>query len=276
MVKHHWGVQITTAGSVPLPRTRLIYESSVTGPYRFAGKDRHETTVLFQYTISGYGMISDEKGEHRLSEGDGFLVNHDDASYVYWYPNDARVPWRVLWASFEGAGIRDMVAGMNREYGRVFSLPVTSPVIRSMRNFDPGTVRPIELSAADSARVAFDLIIALTQSVPSAADDASGLLVTRALSLINADTSRLYTATELAQALSVSREHLTRVFRERLKRSPHEHIVHQKMELAKVDLRLSGASLRVIAERYGFTSAAHFSSLFRGETGMTPREWRRR
>ncbi|MEK6793796.1 MAG: AraC family transcriptional regulator [Spirochaetota bacterium] len=278
MVIHHWGVHIATAGDIALPRTRLIYESTVTGtPYRYAGKDRSDTISLFQYTISGSGMFSDERGERSLSEGEGFLVNHNDPSYVYWYPKEFRTPWVVLWASFEGGGYRDMVAGLNRAFGRVFSLPRTSPIIRSMRTYNPGAVRTIQQSASESARIAFDLLIALAASTgASLAHDAGDILIRRALELLNADAGRLFTSSELAARLSVSREHLSRVFRERLKTSPYDHIIRQKMELAKIDLRYGGATVQEIARRYGFPAAARFSSLFRSIMGMTPREWRKR
>ncbi|MBI4979333.1 MAG: helix-turn-helix domain-containing protein [Spirochaetes bacterium] len=275
MVQHLWGVTIETRTNLLLPRMRHVYGSSVMPPYHWAGRDRKERFTLFQYTLSGYGCFSDDSGEMRLYEGDGFLVNHADPAYEYYYPGKANAPWEVLWCVFEGDGVHDAVQAINRQYGYVFSLPKTSPAIRTLLRFNDGTIRTTALTASDSARLVSGLLYDLIgtrehreKSTPSSD------IIERARTLLG-DTGKLYTASSLAQSLSISREHLSRVFRTELDMSPYEYIIKQKMDLAKIDVRYGSDSFIVIARRYGFSSPAQFASLFKRATGLSPRTYRR-
>ncbi|MEV4255670.1 helix-turn-helix domain-containing protein [Spirillospora sp. NPDC049652] len=52
-------------------------------------------------------------------------------------------------------------------------------------------------------------------------------------------------------------------------------IQRRRLEECRRDLSLHGnATIAAVAHRWGFTSAAHFSRVFRAAYGMTPREWR--
>ena len=82
-------------------------------------------------------------------------------------------------------------------------------------------------------------------------------------------------AAQVAEALNVSRNVLDKRFHADLNRSIGEEIKRQRIALAKLLLRNSGASVAEIAKRTGFCTPSHLANTFRASTGQTPSAWRR-
>lgn len=81
---------------------------------------------------------------------------------------------------------------------------------------------------------------------------------------------------KMASALSVSKSHLVRQAKELTGftiQTLHEKL---KIEQAKNLLQVESLKLREIAQRLGFQNQNYFSSVFRKNTGMSPRAWAKR
>lgn len=79
---------------------------------------------------------------------------------------------------------------------------------------------------------------------------------------------------ELAAALSLNPDYLTRVYRERFDLSPAEHLRRRKMEQASAWLRDGERTHAEIAKALGFSDAFSFSKCFKAYAGLSPRFWR--
>jgi AraC-like DNA-binding protein len=82
--------------------------------------------------------------------------------------------------------------------------------------------------------------------------------------------------TTLAHASSLSAEHLRRVCRRELGRTPMEHVTYMRVQRAQELLESSDDKLEVIAPQVGYHSAVVFSRAFARVVGMTPSEYRQR
>jgi AraC-like DNA-binding protein len=78
----------------------------------------------------------------------------------------------------------------------------------------------------------------------------------------------------LSNAVQLSRSYFCRAFRQTFGQTPHAYVVSRRISRAKT-LMLDGKSLSEIALLCGFSDQAHFSNLFREETGESPAAWRR-
>ena len=81
---------------------------------------------LFHYIISGRGLLmtTDENGgksDHRLSEGEGFLIFPNQ---VNTYVADLDDPWEYIWVEFDGIHVADEL--------EMVGLTPSSPVYRSL------------------------------------------------------------------------------------------------------------------------------------------------
>ena len=80
---------------------------------------------------------------------------------------------------------------------------------------------------------------------------------------------------QLAQALGISREYLSRTFKAVEGISLRAYIRDSKIKTAEKLLRHSERSILDISRYLGFSSQSHFTESFKAETGTTPQEYRR-
>jgi transcriptional regulator GlxA family with amidase domain len=80
----------------------------------------------------------------------------------------------------------------------------------------------------------------------------------------------------LAAECALSAEHLRRLCRRELGRTPMEHVTYMRVQRAQALLATTADKLDAIAPRVGYRSATVFSRAFVRCTGMTPSQYRER
>jgi AraC family transcriptional regulator len=79
----------------------------------------------------------------------------------------------------------------------------------------------------------------------------------------------------LADVASMSTYHFARRFKETIGMSPHAYVLCRRIRRAQEMLNDGQSSLTQVAAACGFSSQAHFSSVFGRSLGVTPGEYRR-
>ncbi|HEX8265629.1 MAG TPA: AraC family transcriptional regulator [Pyrinomonadaceae bacterium] len=80
---------------------------------------------------------------------------------------------------------------------------------------------------------------------------------------------------KIAGEVGMSYFHFSRTFKQSMGVSPNNYITRRRIELAKKLLAYSEAPIADIALQVGFASQSHFTTMFRRQTGMTPKDYRR-
>jgi AraC-like DNA-binding protein len=80
----------------------------------------------------------------------------------------------------------------------------------------------------------------------------------------------------VARRAGLSERHVSRLFQLELGRSFREHVAQLRVERAKALLRETEMTVIEVAGETGWSSLAHFNSVFRRRVGSTPRQFRRR
>jgi AraC family transcriptional regulator len=78
----------------------------------------------------------------------------------------------------------------------------------------------------------------------------------------------------LAQQTGLSPYHFARLFRRTTGQSPHQFVLHRRVELAQQLLRETDAPLAYVAQQSGFASQSHLTQVFKRHLGLTPRTYR--
>jgi signal transduction histidine kinase/AraC-like DNA-binding protein/DNA-binding LacI/PurR family transcriptional regulator len=105
---------------------------------------------------------------------------------------------------------------------------------------------------------------------------ATSTLVKRAIGYIQQHYGRALARQEIADAVGVSKDYLSRIFQQELGLSPWEYLLRFRIRQARELLKTSDLGITAIAERVGFEDAAYFSRVFHREVGVTPRAYRER
>lgn len=97
----------------------------------------------------------------------------------------------------------------------------------------------------------------------------------RVVDYVRANIVRNISLAELASLVGLSPDHFGVAFRTAVGKTPHQFLLHCRIEMAKDMLVREQASLSAIAVDTGFSDQAHFTRVFRRLTGQTPALWRR-
>ncbi len=99
--------------------------------------------------------------------------------------------------------------------------------------------------------------------------------VAQATDYINDNLPRKLTPEEIAGAAYMSPHHFARSFKSATGLSPHQYVVHRRVERAKALLSDTDLTLAEVARAVGFSSASHLSSHIRRVLGVPPGALRR-
>lgn len=79
----------------------------------------------------------------------------------------------------------------------------------------------------------------------------------------------------LAEEVSLSKYHFSRIFKQQTGYAPHEYLVNLRVQKAKEFLCNTRKSVEETAEHCGFSSPSNFIRAFHKQTGFTPASYRR-
>ncbi len=96
-----------------------------------------------------------------------------------------------------------------------------------------------------------------------------------AVNLIDKSLGENITVAEIAKRCSVSEAYLKKIFKKYAGIGVHSCVLNAKISLAKQMLN-SGSSVTEISQKLAFSNANYFSIVFKRETGLSPREYKKR
>ena len=79
---------------------------------------------------------------------------------------------------------------------------------------------------------------------------------------------------EMAQSVGLSTAHFARMFRKSTGQTPHQFVLRQRLERARVMLRAADSRVLDVAVACGFKTQQHFAQVFRDVWGVSPTEYR--
>ena len=97
----------------------------------------------------------------------------------------------------------------------------------------------------------------------------------RVLEYIEANLHNAVRLDVLAREVGVSAFHFSRLFKQSTGSSPHQYLLHRRLDRAKTLLRQRAMPLADVSTSTGFADQSHFSKVFRRFTGITPSDYRR-
>lgn len=259
------------------PQLLVIRSERQTSPaYHHEGRFRSsERNCIFKFTLAGEGRFQSGRRKYRLPAGHGFLCEIRDPATSYYYPEDGREPWEFVYISFIGPAAAAMTGEFVRRYGPIYQLPADIGFIPEIMDWRRHDKQELRITPAEGARIVANLFAALSQSKVSLdQSDAGFVLVRETQRLIRKYLYQFCNVKFLSAQLGVSREHLSRVFKEQTAQTPYQYIQRQKMLAACRLLKETRLTQKEIAEKMGFDVPAHFTRAFTRVMHLTPSRFR--
>ena len=100
--------------------------------------------------------------------------------------------------------------------------------------------------------------------------------IVKAIDYIRKHRNIKLTVQEIADKLHINRSYLSSLFKKETGRGISDYIREEKIKAAANMLKFSEYSYGDIAEYFGFASQSHFIKCFREQTGLSPKEYRKK
>jgi AraC-like DNA-binding protein len=104
----------------------------------------------------------------------------------------------------------------------------------------------------------------------------TSVLVKRAVAYMHQNYFRPLARWEIAEAIGVSENYFSRLFKQELGLSPWDYLNRFRISQAKELLRRTDGSVKTVASQVGFKDQKYFSRVFHKLTGLSPSEFRER
>ena len=273
-----WEVNFEIPARLPsLPYPGAVVEEVQQSPeYNIQCRTRKNMTgCQLSCTLEGEGIFRYKRQEYRLTPGMAFLQNHNDVNTAYYYPANGSQPWRFIWFAFFSETVESMVREMVRRYGYIYRLPVDGGIVKKLKSFKSYRGALQILSPLEAARVVMDVLTGLEKHIEEKyVETAQSNLIRRTQEYIFENIGNDIGVEQIAVNIGVSREHLSRIFRQQLGQSPLEYLMKRKMELACKLLISTNLTCKEIAERIGYENSVSFNRAFKNLVKMPPGQLR--
>ena len=228
------------------------------------------------YTLSGEGRFKIGDKIVKMLPGMAFLQKHNDVRNAYYYPENGTEPWHFIWISFFSPTVEAMVTDITDNYGQIYHIPQESNLIKTLFDYENSDNLLRFMSPFEGARLVTDILTDLGNytSPDRSIKKAPTRLIKHAQEYIHNNIDKAINVENVAEECGVSREHLSRVFKEQLGELPSDYIAKRRIRQACRFLVSSHLSCKEIALRVGYDSAVSFNRTFKRITRMTPGEVR--
>jgi AraC family transcriptional regulator len=113
-----------------------------------------------------------------------------------------------------------------------------------------------------------------TQTLISKSSSLTPVQFQEAIEYIHAHLDRDLSLAELARVVNISPTYFAGLFKQLMGISPHQYVIQQRVEQAKLMLSKTDLAIADIALRVGFSSQSHLTQQFKRFTGVTPKQIR--
>lgn len=188
-------------------------------------------------------------------------------AHAYWCENKVD----FFWFHYNGAASEAYYSHLNSRFG----LCISGARLKSVRDDFLSVINAAKGALTNEHMISSNIhhILSVMASSDFNSPAVSSVLMP-AISYIHNFYPEDISLDDMAKRCGVSKSHFIRTFMRYIGSTPHEYLVQYRLKQAKRLLLSTDLTAEQIAEQCGFNSASHFTRAFRGNTGITPRQFR--
>lgn len=229
---------------------------------------------LFQYTVSGTGILETEGVMHSIQKGQAILIDIP-SDHCYYLPQSSD-HWAFYFILFRPSVIKPNWDQLAEKLGPAPSLPVDSAPVQLLQHAYQAAKQKQITNGFQASAVVYQFVMALQQYSCTASRTKINWPdpVRQAAAQIEKYYQHLHSLNDIAQVAGLSKFHFTRLFHQATGYTPIEYLTKVRIEQAVSLLLHSSLSIEDIAREIGFSSSSYFIKVFRKWTGFSPGEFR--
>jgi AraC-like DNA-binding protein len=231
--------------------------------------------VVFQQTLSGYGCLEWHGKKYRIAKNQPFIYDLSDPESCYYYPEKAKSPWHFIYCVF--ANCEKAIGSLNRQNGPVYNLRENNLIARKIRTLleKHSLESNPQLPPATGIVLCSDIMEMMCLCSQKTRISRGEMLVSEARTFLYEQRDEPFSLKELSQCLTVTPEHLCRVFKKYTGKSPKNFHDRFRIESICEKLVSQDKPLKEIAMESSFEDMSNFSKFFKKFCHATPGEFRK-
>ena len=241
--------------------------------YFFANLNRRPIgQCIIQVVDSGHVEIRSADGNRHLAHaGEAFLFRYGEDT-TYGFPANNTLPYRSTWIALEGSGLPDhwdLLRAMI--HGPI--IPVSDDLRVAMAHLAALAEPRARCDPTTMATAVYTFVMQLVTSGRERMRSHQPP-VERAIDDLLANPAAPWSLKEVAERHSISREHLTRAFQQRMGQPPAAWLNHARTVKARHLLTQSDLAISAVALQAGFSSTHTLARHIKETTGLSPQHYR--
>lgn len=227
-------------------------------------------SFLLIYVKKGAGYLTVQNKTYPFHAGD--LVSVDCYQpHIYGTTKDSE----ILWVHFDGSTSREYIQMLHSTGGPVCSLKNELRAEKELLNIIRIISSPEHINdALCSCSIVRILTEALTSTENNREQDQTSRIIEDTISYISTHICEELPLQLLASRAGLSPFYFTRLFKKETGYTPHNYIIHSRINIAKFYLKSSNYSIKEICFNSGFPTESSFCTTFKKICKMTPGEFR--
>lgn len=248
-------------------------ESRETADYYYENVDRYYNTTLFQYTLSGKGILEVNDEVYEMTAGRAFFIPLPSNTKYYMPSNNPKDPWVFIFIMLKGEQAKKYCELIKRKSDFVMSLSRKNKAIETAFNIFNQAKTGHFYSSFYVSELLYRFLCQLCQTQIHSEENYSKL-TSKALQIMENNYATLTGIEEIADTLGVSFSHFTREFTKEIGTSPIKYLTNIRLSHSVKLLLETSLSIDSIAISCGFSNGNYFSKLFRKHMAISPSKYR--
>lgn len=243
--------------------------------YDWNGAERSEVgRIVFQYTLSGKGMIYVKEKYHSLPSGQAFLVELP-SEHRYFFPEDSE-HWEFIHITLFGKEIQKAYQLITEQWGHVISFPLESEPIKWLTAIYEKAVEKKISDAFQASSLAYSFMMELYRYAKNIGTHNQKWPepITKAALFAQKNYDQPIGLDELVEASGLSKYHFTRLFHKTTNTTPLQYLTKIRIDRAIEALQKTDLTIDEIARMVGYANGNYFSKVFSKRVGMSPGQFR--
>ena len=236
-------------------------------------REANPPEVLFQFTLSGEGLLRYGEKTRNVTAGQAFLVTIP-SDHEYRVP-DQGAPWTFFWILSQHPYVVERLGKVIRQSGPLLDFSAHARALESSQQLFCATIQETFEDRTEQERALINWMLDLErhcgQSRQKNADD----FMAEFERFVARNLPRSFGVEEIAAEWGMSRSHFSHYFRQRTGRTPAEAIRSLRLDEALRLLADPNLSITEIAANVGFGSSTHLCKVCRKVWGMPPGQLRK-
>lgn len=271
-----YGFKYLSRAELPIRLINIGWDRVTSPDYRWNGKERGGGFIVFQYTLTGRGVLRDGDTLYSLPKDTGFITIIP-SDQDYYFP-EGEEEWEFLYIVVNGADALNHFTDIVKKMGPVLSFREYKEPLAVLSRLYADVYRDPQLDKYTISSRLYELLMSLHRlaegrDIVRAPQDMPDSM-RAAIKLMRSRYSTDVSIDDMAEAAGLSKYHFCRQFMKKTGLKPNQYLRKIRIEQAAWLLRHTDKTVEMIGKESGFEYTNYFIKVFRSFVGATPNEYR--